>query len=67
MHLDNAEVYNTEPEMGVAIKESKIDRSKLFVTTKVQDINIRMIMPFDSSDFRSSPIYQIYPKLLMIA
>lgn len=35
MHLDNAEVYNTEPEMGVAIKESKIDRSKLFVTTKV--------------------------------
>ena len=34
-HLDNAEVYNTEPEMGVAIKESKIDRSKLFVTTKV--------------------------------
>ena len=35
MHLDNAETYNTEPEMGVAIKESKIDRSKLFVTTKV--------------------------------
>lgn len=35
MHLDTAEVYNTEPEMGVAIKESKIDRSKLFVTTKV--------------------------------
>ena len=34
-HLDNAEVYNTEPEMGVAIKESNIDRSKLFVTTKV--------------------------------
>ena len=35
MHLDNAEVYNTEPEMGVAIKESKVDRSKLFVTSKV--------------------------------
>jgi len=34
-HLDNAETYNTEAEMGVAIKESKIDRSKLFVTTKV--------------------------------
>ena len=34
-HLDNAEAYNTEPEMGVAIKESKIERSKLFVTTKV--------------------------------
>lgn len=34
-HLDNAEVYNTEPEMGVAIKESKADRSKLFITSKV--------------------------------
>ena len=34
-HLDNAEVYNTEAEMGVAIKESKIERSKLFVTSKV--------------------------------
>jgi len=28
-------VYNTEPELGTAIKESKVDRSKLFVTTKV--------------------------------
>ena len=35
MHLDNAEDYNTEAEMGVAIRESKIDRSKLFITTKV--------------------------------
>ena len=34
-HLDNAEFYKTEPEMGVAIRESKIDRSKLFVTTKL--------------------------------
>ena len=34
-HLDNAEVYNTESEMGIAIKESKVERSKLFVTTKV--------------------------------
>ncbi|RMZ80319.1 hypothetical protein DV738_g2886, partial [Chaetothyriales sp. CBS 135597] len=34
-HLDNAEVYNTEEEMGKAIKESNVDRDKLFVTTKV--------------------------------
>lgn len=34
-HLDNAEMYNTEPEMGVAIKESAVDRSKLFITSKV--------------------------------
>ncbi len=34
-HLDDAETYNTEEDMGVAIKESKVERSKLFVTTKV--------------------------------
>ena len=34
-HLDGAEVYNTESELGVAIKESKVARDELFVTTKV--------------------------------
>jgi diketogulonate reductase-like aldo/keto reductase len=34
-HLDGAEVYNTEEELGQAIKESKVPRDKLFVTTKV--------------------------------
>ena len=34
-HLDGAEVYNNESELGVAIKESKVERQELFVTTKV--------------------------------
>ncbi|KAI9895079.1 MAG: hypothetical protein M1814_000304 [Vezdaea aestivalis] len=34
-HLDGAEVYNTELELGQAIKESGVSRSSLFVTTKV--------------------------------
>lgn len=34
-HLDAAEVYGTEREMGIAIKESGISRSDLFVTSKV--------------------------------
>lgn len=34
-HLDGAEVYNTEEELGAAIKQSKVPREKLFVTTKV--------------------------------
>ncbi|KAL4928233.1 aldo/keto reductase [Aspergillus undulatus] len=34
-HLDGAEVYGTELELGVAIKESGVPREKLFVTTKV--------------------------------
>ena len=34
-HLDGAEVYNTEVELGEAIKKSGVPREKLFVTTKV--------------------------------
>ncbi|KAL8712755.1 MAG: hypothetical protein Q9220_002963 [cf. Caloplaca sp. 1 TL-2023] len=41
-HLDGAEVYNTEEELGLAIKESKVPREKLFVTTKVI-VNIKDI------------------------
>ncbi|RQM04771.1 hypothetical protein DH86_00004057 [Scytalidium sp. 3C] len=33
-HLDGAEVYGNEPELGEAIKEAGVPREKLFVTTK---------------------------------
>ena len=35
LHLDGAEMYNTEVELGKAIKQSGIEREKLFITTKV--------------------------------
>lgn len=34
-HLDGAEVYGTEEELGEAIAKCKVARDKLFVTTKV--------------------------------
>jgi diketogulonate reductase-like aldo/keto reductase len=34
-HLDCAEMYDNEEEVGVAIRESKIRREELFVTSKV--------------------------------
>ncbi|KAL9082154.1 MAG: hypothetical protein Q9159_006669 [Coniocarpon cinnabarinum] len=34
-HLDGAEMYKTEPELGTAIKESGKKREDLFITTKV--------------------------------
>lgn len=34
-HLDGAEMYNNELELGAAIEESGVPREKLFVTTKV--------------------------------
>lgn len=36
-HLDGAETYQTEAEVGIAIKESGVSRDKLFVTAKVID------------------------------
>lgn len=36
-HLDCAEMYDNEAEVGQAIKESGIPRQELFVTTKVAD------------------------------
>ncbi|KLJ13523.1 alcohol dehydrogenase [Blastomyces silverae] len=37
IHIDGAEVYGTEREIGIAIKESGVARDRLFVTTKVVD------------------------------
>ncbi|KAK8087303.1 hypothetical protein PG994_002277 [Apiospora phragmitis] len=34
-HLDSAELYYTEEELGVAIKECGVPRDELFITTKV--------------------------------
>ena len=34
-HLDGAERYSTEAELGAAIKESGVPREQLFVTSKV--------------------------------
>ncbi|KAH6610241.1 alcohol dehydrogenase, partial [Trichoderma cornu-damae] len=34
-HLDGAEVYGNEEELGAAIKASNVAREKLFVTTKI--------------------------------
>lgn len=36
-HIDCADCYGIEEEVGLAIKESGVPREKLFVTTKVLD------------------------------
>lgn len=37
LHIDTADSYGTEREVGLAIQQSNIPREKLFITTKVQD------------------------------
>ena len=48
-HLDGAEVYNTESELGIAIKESGVSREKLFITTKVNQTMADIPKAIDAS------------------
>lgn len=38
-HIDTAQVYNNEYDIGIILKELEIDPSKLFLTTKVTPVN----------------------------
>jgi len=40
-HLDGAEVYGNEAELGKAIKDSKVPREKLYVTTKISGTKVQ--------------------------
>ncbi|CAG8982383.1 hypothetical protein HYALB_00007505 [Hymenoscyphus albidus] len=40
-HLDGAQVYNNETELGIAIKESRVPREKLYVTTKISGTKVQ--------------------------
>jgi diketogulonate reductase-like aldo/keto reductase len=38
-HIDGAQGYGNEEEIGIAIQESGIPREELFITTKVGDVS----------------------------
>ncbi|KAJ2986712.1 hypothetical protein NUW58_g4897 [Xylaria curta] len=48
-HLDGAQSYKNETELGIAIKKSGVDRAKLFVTTKLQNVNCDVPTTFAKS------------------
>lgn len=48
-HIDCADAYGTEEELGVAIRESGIPRERLFITTKVQDNVLNIPQVIDDS------------------
>ena len=48
-HLDAAESYGTEVDLAKAIKESKVPREELFVTTKVTKNHARISEAIDQS------------------
>lgn len=48
-HLDGAEVYGNEKDLGIAIKRSGVPRSQLFVTTKVWTVSTNVKAAFEGS------------------
>ncbi|KAH8587402.1 NADP-dependent oxidoreductase domain-containing protein [Bisporella sp. PMI_857] len=48
-HIDCADAYGTEEELGVAIRESGVPREELFITTKVQDNVLNISQAIDES------------------
>lgn len=40
LHIDTAAIYGNEESVGRAIKDSKIPREKLFITTKIWNTNV---------------------------
>ncbi|KAM3078067.1 hypothetical protein ACMFMG_002631 [Clarireedia jacksonii] len=49
-HLDGAQVYGNETEMGLAIKESSLPREKFYVTTKITGTeNVPTLAAFEDS------------------
>lgn len=48
-HIDCADAYGTEEELGVAIRECGVPRERLFITTKVQDNVFNIPQAIDDS------------------
>jgi diketogulonate reductase-like aldo/keto reductase len=48
--IDTAAIYGNERDVGTALKESKVDRSELFITTKVWNDDMRKKRTLDAFD-----------------
>ncbi|KAI1780553.1 aldo/keto reductase [Hypoxylon cercidicola] len=48
-HLDGAEVYGNEKDLGIAIKKSGVPRSQLFITTKLWTLSTSVGAAFEAS------------------
>lgn len=66
-HIDTAAVYGNEEFVGTAIRESGLDRSELYITTKYDggDIQQSIRSSLDKLDVKSVDLYLIhFPRLV---
>lgn len=65
-HIDTAQFYENENEVGQAIKNSKIDREKIFITTKIWPTHFVESTALDSFDQSLRRLETDYVDLLLI-
>ena len=65
-HIDTAQVYKNEREVGNAIKSAHIDRDELFITTKVDRINLDADKLLKSTERSLQELDVPYVDLLLI-
>ncbi len=65
-HLDTAQIYGNEAEVGRAIADSGIDRSELFITTKVWNAQLNQKEFIDSVHTSLKKLQLDYVDLLLI-
>jgi diketogulonate reductase-like aldo/keto reductase len=65
-HFDSAQYYLNEKALGTAIKESGIDRSELFITTKIKNDNFAADLLAPSFDKSLEKLQMDYVDLLLL-
>lgn len=65
-HLDTAQLYDNENEIGQAIRESGIPRSEIFLTTKIWPSNLTEALFLTSVNESLSKLKTDYADLLLI-
>lgn len=65
-HIDTAQAYRNEAEVGEGIAESDIDREDIFLTTKVGRSNLRYVDVLDSVDTSLDKLGTDHVDLLLI-
>lgn len=65
-HIDTAQVYNNEKMVGQAIKQSNIDRDDLYVTTKIDRLNLEPVKLLTSAEQSLLDLQLDYVDLLLI-
>ena len=65
-HIDTAQMYENEKEIGNAINHSKIKREKLFITTKVNTLVVKNETISDSFEISLKNLKTDYVDLLLI-